>query len=151
VNRTVSTRPRATSDEKQARRTMPRRLLSQPFSPHGPDCCCELCPPRRSPLLHKGERFAMTAKGWFGKLGNPTNFAVFTALAFHAGNPEREAWPGKATIAEIVKASERTIQRSLRDLVRIGAITLLSLGQGDEPSHYRVNLSPTADHYDGSA
>jgi hypothetical protein len=98
-------------------------------------------PGKRSPLLREGERFAIIAHGWIGKLGSPTNAVIFEALCLHA-NHEREAWPSLKTLSSLCYGlSFRSITRGLRGLEKVGAITCLSLGKGNEPSHYRLNLS----------
>lgn len=98
-------------------------------------------PQQRSPLLREGERFAIIPMGWMGKLGGGSNPAVFQVLCLHA-NRDCEAWPSKRLISLLCDLSAGRVQAALRSLEKVGAITLLSVGNGREPSHYRINLSP---------
>lgn len=56
-------------------------------------------------------------------------FRVLQAIHWHAG-PTDTAWPGQDTLAEELSMSERTVQRHIADLKRLGLLTVAPKGQG---------------------
>jgi hypothetical protein len=100
----------------------------------------------RCAWLRADDPYHMSADGWTGNLGNRTNAAVFEALLFHANRKTGIAYPSLTKIGKLCYGlSPRVVTRSLRELERIGAITLVSLGSGRNPSQYRIN-PPTVRH-----
>ena len=65
--------------------------------------------------------------------------SVLMALANHARSDGTAAWPHVSTLADEVETSERTIQRRLPELVRLGFIRL---GDQELVSHIRADKRP---------
>lgn len=74
-------------------------------------------------------------------LPKPSQNHLLLILANYA-NEENVAYPSTATLAKITKLDRRTIQRVLRELEKIGAITTVSAHNIQRK--YRKDQTPTA-------
>jgi hypothetical protein len=66
---------------------------------------------------------------WEHSTSTGTARLVLLAIADHAGDDRREAFPSVSTLARKVRCSERTVQYAITELVDAGELTVLK-GQG---------------------
>lgn len=76
---------------------------------------------------------------------------VLLAIADSAGHDGRDAWPSVATLAEKCQVSERTVQRSIKALAKLGELVIHVQAGGDErvrsdrrPNRYTVVMHGVA-------
>lgn len=69
----------------------------------------------------------------------PTTKIILLKLAYHADNDGRNAYPSVATIATECCVSERTVQYTLRKLVKSGLISVQKEADRRQPTTYRIN------------
>lgn len=67
---------------------------------------------------------------------NPTQLVVALALADHANSENGLAWPGVPRVATFCRISERTVQRTLAELVKAGVIRVHKPATNRAPTVY---------------
>lgn len=68
---------------------------------------------------------------------SPKDKLVLLSLASHADDAKRQAWPSVATMAFQTGLSRRSVQRSLRNLERLGILRDTTVYFDPDPKHPR--------------
>lgn len=82
----------------------------------------------------------MTSRVWLIEGLTPVEKLVLLKLADHAGDSGEDAYPSVARVAKEVGCSERTVQRTLKDLWASGLIEVTAPATRHRPTCYRLRL-----------
>jgi hypothetical protein len=81
------------------------------------------------------------SKVWEHSRASGNTLVVLLKIADNCDDSGRNAWPSIPTLARYCRCSESTVKRSIRELVELGEIEVVTNGGGREPgSRYAPNL-----------